>query len=415
MVSRKPPERIRQRSHDTRTLHGSVQRCSSEGDVVTAAGRVKQRQPRRRVPKRATAKLRRKPPEPKLGGRPDVVVLGRSALSKRVSRAVRDIGAQCRRVEAPDDVAGAVHDLTRAVVVVPPIPAFSILAFARRRDDALRRIPLFVVMEGPLPEKTVRKLYRDGIEAVFEWPSEAHALRRTMFRLCAPEVRQWGRRKSPAEIALEETARARLGADAVPFGAALRVEACRRFIVLKGSLDAIWKLELARQVVSEIPGVDDVVAEAVHISGQAPTDRAVARAIREVLRHASGVESTTLAVAVRDGQVTLTGSVKDKQEAARALELVRQVRGVSSIQDYLVVSAKSKERDAALARRVRSALKARYPDWPVNLSVFGDVAVLSGRIPRAAARDQLTRLVRAQRGVERVVDKLAVKPAGRRA
>ena len=383
---------------------------------MTAAKRISQRRPRRRAPKRTSTKsTRRKPPEPRLGGRPDVVVLGRSEVSKRISRSVRDLGIRCRRIAEPDDMAGAIHDLTRAVLVVPPIPKFSVSAFAKRRDDDARRVPMFVVMEGPLPAPTVRRLYRDGVEAVFEWPSEGHALRRTLFRLSAPLVGQWGRRKNPTEIALEETARARLDADAVPFGAELRLEACRRFIVLKGSLDALWKLELARQVVSEIPGVDDVVAEGVHITGQASTDRAVARAIREVLRHASGVESATLAVAVRDGEVTLTGSVEDKQEAARALEIVRQVSGVSAIRDYLVVSAKSKERDAALARRVRSALKSRYPDWPVGLAVFGDVAVLSGRVPRAAVRDQLTRLVRAQQGVGRVVDKLAVKPAGRRA
>lgn len=382
---------------------------------MTVAKRVEQRQPRRRMPRRATkSKARRKPPAPKLDGRPDVIVLGRSPCAKRIARSVRDVGIASRRVGSPEDVAGAVQQQTRAVLVVPPIPQFSVSSFARRRSEALQLVPLFVVVEGPLADRTVRKLYRDGVEAVFEWPSEAQALRRTMFRLCARPAGQWGRRKSPAEIALEETARTRLAADAVPFGAELRLEAFRRFILLKGTLDALWKLELARQVVSDIPGVDDVVAAGVEIRGQGRTDRAVARATREVLRHASGVESATLAVAVRDGEVTLTGSVRDKLEATRALDLVHHVSGVRRVRDYLVISEKGKQQDAALARRVGSMLKGRYPDWPVNLSVFGDVAVLSGRVPRAAAREQLTRLVGAQPGVNRVVDKLAVTHAGRR-
>lgn len=383
---------------------------------MRAARRVTRRRPRHGLgDRRSSDTVQRRPPEPKLSGRPDVVVLGQSPLSKRAALAVRKLGIQCRRVEAPDEVSRAVHESTRALLVVPPIPTFSVLTFARSRDDASRQVPMFVVMEGPLPVRTIRKLYEHGVHAVFEWPSEAQALRRTMFRLSAPAVGLWGRPKSPAEVALEETARARLNADAVPFGAELGLEACHRFIVLKGSLDDLWKLELARQVVSDIPGVDDVIAEGVQIGGQAPTDRAVARAIREVLGHASAVDSATLAVAVRDGEVTLTGSVRDKHEAERAHELVQQVRGVRRIRDYLAVSAKGKEKDAALARRVRAVLKARYPDWPVHLSVFGQVAVLSGRVPRAGARTQLTRLVHAQRGVERVVDKLSVSPSVHRA
>lgn len=381
---------------------------------MTGAGPIRGRQPRRRRPGTAAARAtRRKPPEPKLSGRPEVLLIGQSPVSRRVQRTVRDLGVQCRRLAKPEDATGAIHELTKAVLIVPPIPTFSVLTFARHRSDASADIPMFVVMEGPLPARTVRKLYQEGVEAVFEWPSDAQALRRTVFRVSAPQVGRWGRKKSPSEVALEETARARLAADAVPFGAELRVEACRRFLVLKGSLDALWKLELARQVVSDIPGVDDVIAEGVEIRGQTRDDRAVGQAIREVLRYASAVEGSTLAIAVRDGEVTLTGSARDQHEAARALELVHHVRGVRRVRDYLVVSAQGKEKDAALARRVRASLKARYPDLPVHLAVFGNVAVLAGRVPRAAARDHLKRLVSAQLGVERVVDKLSVSPSGR--
>jgi osmotically-inducible protein OsmY len=235
-----------------------------------------------------------------------------------------------------------------------------------------------------------------------------------VFRLSAPELGRWGRAKSPAEVALEETARAHLDADAVPFGANFGVEASRRFVILKGSLDALWQLELARQIVAEIAGVEDVIAEGVEITGPAQEDRATAKAIREVLRHAAGVDASTLAVAVRSGAATLTGSVRDKHEASRALALVRQVRGVRGVHDYLVVSETAKRRDKTLARRVRKALRTRYPDIPVNLTVFGNVAVLSGRVPRAAIRDQMKQLVSNQDGVERVVDKLNVSGRARR-
>ncbi|MGB5265313.1 MAG: BON domain-containing protein, partial [Polyangiales bacterium] len=86
-------------------------------------------------------------------------------------------------------------------------------------------------------------------------------------------------------------------------------------------------------------------------------DRATARAIHEVLRHAATVEGSTIAVSVRAGEVALTGSARDKREASRALELIRQVRGVRGVHDYLVVSARGKKEDKALTRRVREVLR----------------------------------------------------------
>ncbi len=377
---------------------------------MTAALHVRSPQPRRRRPRsrQPSKPSQRKPKDPKLKGRPHVVVLGRSSLANRVTRAIRELGVQCRRVPNPDQAMEAVNSLSKALIIVPPIATVSVVDFAKSSPADALGVPLFVVMQGPLPARSVRTLYREGVEAVFEWPSDAQALRRTVFRVSGPTVAHWGREKSPAEVALEETARTHLSADAVPFGARLRVEAHKRFLILKGSLDALWKLELARQVLSEIPGVEDVVAEGVQISGQSRSDRAIGRAIRAVLANTASVEGSTLAVSVRSGQVTLAGTVRDEHEASRALELVRNVRGVRGVDEYLVVSRREKKNDKALARRVKNVLETRYPRTPVQVSVFGSVAVLAGRVPRATIRDQMKRLVRGQRGIDRIVDKLSV-------
>jgi osmotically-inducible protein OsmY len=342
-----------------------------------------------------------------------VLVLGQSDLSKRLVRTLSNLGVPSRRLDDPDQVDAAVNERTKGLIVVPPIPSFSVLAYARRAQARSLEVPTFVVMNGPMPTRTARALYADGISAVFEWPADTDALKRTMLRLTAPEPIRWGRRRAASEVALEETSRAHLEADATPFGAQLGVEACGRVILLKGSLDALWKLELARQVVSDVSGVDDVIADGVEIVGMQQDDRKVARAIRTILKHASAVEGSTLAVAVRSGEVTLAGSVEDRQEARRAVQLVRQVRGVRRIQDFLVVSKKAKRRDSSLARRVRSAVTSRYPRLPVDLSVFGNVAVVSGRVPSARYREQLRELVEGQAGVERVVDKLQVQGRSR--
>ena len=340
-------------------------------------------------------------------------MLGQSGIAKRLTRTLTKIGVPSRRLNEPDQVEAAVNEHTRGLVIVPPIPSFSVLTYARRANRTGVELPSFVVMNGPMPIRTSRALYADGVSAVFEWPGDSDALKRTMLRLMAREPVRWGRKRTPSEIALEETTRAHLDADATPFGANLGLEACGRVILLKGSIDSLWKLELARQVASDVSGVDDVIAEGVEIVGKQTDDRKIARAIRAVLKHASAVEGSTLAVAVRSGVVTLAGSVEDRQEAKRAVQLVRQVRGVRQIEDYLVVSKRAKRRDYSVARRVRSAVTSRYPRLPVELSVFGNVAVMTGRVPSARYRDQVRDLVENQRGVERVVDKLQVQGRSR--
>jgi len=374
------------------------------------ATRARRRQPRRPSSRSTPRSRKRKPPAPKLVGRPHVIILGVSSLSSRLTRSFRELGAQCKRVDSTEEADFAIDLQTKALLIVPPIPRFSVLTYARRGRASSAKVPVFVVMEGPLPSRTMRTLYGAGVEAMFTWPGDARALRRTVFRVCAANFGDWGarNRKTALEVALEETVRAHLRAHAAPFGAHLVVEARGRFIVLRGSLDGLWKLELARQIASEVAGVEEVVAEGVEITGPARDDRDVAAAVRQVLRHASDTDASTLALSVRSGEVTVTGSVRDKHEASRALTLIEHVRGVRRVNDYLVISPKAKNADKALARRVRHAMKTKYPDARVDVAVFGNVAVVSGQVSRASVREAMKKLIYRQEGVERVVDKLSV-------
>ncbi|MGB5351150.1 MAG: hypothetical protein WBN10_16205 [Polyangiales bacterium] len=173
---------------------------------MSAAKRARSRQPRRRRPKAGDRPAHRKPPAPKLSGRPTILVLGKSGLAERVARTIRQLGVQCRRVDTPSAASGAIDEMTRGLVIIPPIPNLSVSTFARSVDADPTRVPIFVVMEGPLPARTVRRLYDDGVEAVFDWPADRQAFKRTLFRVSAPSPSSWGRPKSAGEVTLEETA-----------------------------------------------------------------------------------------------------------------------------------------------------------------------------------------------------------------
>jgi len=68
-----------------------------------------------------------------------------------------------------------------------------------------------------------------------------------------------------------------------------------------------------------------------------PSDRQVARDVRKAIKKAGGVDMAALVVRVKNGVVTLAGSVPATTEAAKANEVARGVSGVVSVRNKLTV------------------------------------------------------------------------------
>lgn len=66
-------------------------------------------------------------------------------------------------------------------------------------------------------------------------------------------------------------------------------------------------------------------------------DKALAARIKEALEKALGAAATRIDVTVKNGAVTLWGSVDDDGERTRMIELARKVPGVSSVQNKLQI------------------------------------------------------------------------------
>ncbi len=313
------------------------------------------------------------------------------------------------RVATSTQAQASIDETTRAILIVPPIPKVSVARFVTDVADDGNPPPVFVVMEGAVPPRAARKLYNAGVEAAFELPLDAPAMHRTIFRLTSDGVLGSSTRKrAPTEIALEELVRSRFASDATAFGPYLSVHAHRRYILLAGSVDALWKLELAIRIASETPGVEEVVGDGVRVLGESRSDRTIAGAIRAVLGHASAIDTKSIAITVRDGEATLRGSATNRKELSRAIDLVRQVRGVRKVDAHVSLPDEAKLEDRKVARRVRRALASTFPQFDLEVAVFGGIAVVSGRVRRAAIRMTIEEFVRNQEGVDRVVDKLTV-------
>jgi osmotically-inducible protein OsmY len=306
----------------------------------------------------------------------------------------------------------ALSNTTSAVIVVPPLSGDALASVCRRFSKHEYNVPVLVAC-GPDSEKSQKKLYDLGVAAVFVWPVDRAALLRTVFRI-SRRTRPSRKKKSSQEIALEELVSSHLRTEASVIGRKLRVRVIKRFVMLCGHVDALWQVKVAENIAAEVPGVEDVFSDAVLVSGDPDlSDRGIANAVRQVLKHTAGADASTLAVSVKTGVVTLAGSVSNRSELDRVVKLISHTRGVVKIEDWAVVTAKGHRKDHQVVKTVREAVALRFPKGKIDVAVFGGIAVVSGKVRSSVERRDMELLVSRQPGVQRVVDKLRVAGAGR--
>ena len=231
----------------------------------------------------------------------------------------------------------------------------------------------------------------------FFWPADREPLIRTIFRISGKRKTR-GRKQEPHEVALEELVTSHLRADSTPFGSNLRAKAVKRYVTLFGRVDALWKVHVAEQVASEVPGVKEVYADGICVSGSSGlSDREIAIAARQVLKHTAGVDESTLVVSVKDGTAALSGTASSRSELARSKDLIAHVRGVEEVQNWAVVSERGKRNDRQVAQTVRDAVYLRFPKSKVDVAVFDGVAVLSGAAKTSGDRRKVAALVDRQK------------------
>ncbi|WBA19385.1 BON domain-containing protein [Salinivibrio kushneri] len=122
---------------------------------------------------------------------------------------------------------------------------------------------------------------------------------------------------------------------------------------------------------------------------------------------------------VEQGVVILTGKVDTELDKSLASGLVRQIDGVSEINNELTVSRPASQSadlgQAVVDTKVSAALKTSLllnPDisgTKIDVSVDDGVATLSGEVKSDAARDLAVLMAENAQDVERVIDELDVE------
>jgi osmotically-inducible protein OsmY len=123
-----------------------------------------------------------------------------------------------------------------------------------------------------------------------------------------------------------------------------------------------------------------------------------------------------IGVAVRDGAVTLTGSVPSYAEKLAAAQATERVYGVKAVANDLKVKLPGAPRDDAdIATAIAHVLEwnVQVPEGKVHARVQDGWVTLDGEVEHDHQRREVERMVRNVRGVVGVTDNIAVKPPPR--
>jgi osmotically-inducible protein OsmY len=120
-----------------------------------------------------------------------------------------------------------------------------------------------------------------------------------------------------------------------------------------------------------------------------------------------------IGVAVKDGAVTLTGSVPSYAEKLAAAQAAERVYGVKAVANDLKVKLPGTPRDDAdIATAIAHVLEwnVNVPEGKVHARVQDGWVTLEGRVEHDYQRREVERMVRNVRGVTGVTDTITVEP-----
>ena len=141
-------------------------------------------------------------------------------------------------------------------------------------------------------------------------------------------------------------------------------------------------------------------------------DSRIKRDVLNELEWDPRVDATDVGVEVRDGLVTLTGSVRNYAKKLAAQEGAHRVAGVLDVANEIEVQLPNDElTDEDIARAVRHALEwdAMVPHEWVQTTVTTGWVALTGTVDRLIEREEATRAVQSLEGVLGVSNDISVR------
>ena len=142
------------------------------------------------------------------------------------------------------------------------------------------------------------------------------------------------------------------------------------------------------------------------------TDQAIQTEVLAELRWDPSIQASEIGVAVKDGVVTLTGTVDTYFMKWRAEEAAHRVSGVIAVANDITVSTIGERTDADIAAAAVHALKwnASVPADQIKVTVDKGWVTVKGEVEWQYQRQEVERVIRRLWGVKGVSNLITLKP-----
>jgi osmotically-inducible protein OsmY len=191
--------------------------------------------------------------------------------------------------------------------------------------------------------------------------------------------------------------------------AELGVEVDAGVVTLVGTVTSYSKLAAAAEIAGDVPGVKDVANKlTVEIAPYAVRDDTrIAQAVRNALEWDTTVPEERIDSVVRNGAVTLTGTVDFWYERQAAADTVRNLLGVKFVNNHIVIAQRT-HGDAAIQEEIKRALLRRFPLHGLDVTVLRGIATLTGEVFSYRNRNDAENIAWNTLGVKDVLNRIQV-------
>jgi len=282
------------------------------------------------------------------------------------------------------------------------------------RDVYLCGMPITVsVKDGVISlEGSVGNAYeKQRARSKIHWLSDVKGVNNNL------KVEWWenrGARKKklwPSDDALKKAVRAELDQDTRVVASGISIKAAYGHVTLDGSVASFYQRHTAEQDVRDVVGVGWVTNN-LFVRVDKREDWAIRDDVDFNLNTDFTLEGFDLDARVRNGVVTLFGSVHDGYEKTHAGNVASHVRGVKKVINDIKVDWGRSYSDAALTKKIKSRLKWNWTTYwvreKIHVTVENGVAILTGNVNTWSERREADHVAFHTEGIWEVDNQLTV-------
>ena len=184
-----------------------------------------------------------------------------------------------------------------------------------------------VELTGSVPTFTAKRAAEEDIQALKEIKTVKNEL-----KVLYPAAQ-----RPPKDKEVAKRVRSSLSATTDVNEADLEVSVNSGYVTLSGHVDAYWKKIKAENVAAEVTGVIDIVNEIEVIPAKDRGDKTIEDDIIATLHRSAFVDPDNVNVEVKEGTVSLSGTVKNWKAHDAVIRASTFTAGVTEVNDDLVM------------------------------------------------------------------------------